>query len=196
VSRLVPSLCLVVLTGCIERAQQPHNERQEFDRTGIRDLIVPSIPPNAHPVGAKFGNAGDQVELAAVAFDPPAAGPGASVKVTFFYRVLDNEPGENWKAFVHIEDGRGGRINGDHWPTGQGSLSAAGRYPMSVWRRGEIIRDEWSFSVPSYSDVEKLDFWTGLYNPYRDDRLPLTNASQVANDGQNRVMAGSLGLRG
>ncbi len=192
-------LCAAVCASCIERAPQPRQKRQVFDRSSVSELIVPAIPPGARPVGARFGAGGEQVELAAMAADPPNPRAGSTVQITFFYRVLDNEPDEDWQVFVHIDDrsGRAERVNRDHWPTGYGApWATSGRYPMSNWRRGEIIRDTWSFSIPGHVDADALDVWTGFWNPFRGDRLPLTNAAQIANDGQNRIMAGSLALRG
>lgn len=184
-------------TACIERAQQPGDRRRDFDRSAIRDILVNSIPPEARHVGARFGKGGDQVELAAVLFEPPVAAPGSSVKVTFFFRVLDAEPDEDWKIFVHIQDPKGGYINGDHWPTGYGSIGVGSRYPMTLWRKGELIRDQWAFTATvTAPDVDRLDMWTGFWNPSRDERLPITNTSQVPNDGQNRVNVGSVGVRG
>jgi hypothetical protein len=208
----------VVAAACIERAQQTAQpRRQEVDRSAANAFVVPSIPMGVRPLGAKFGSAGDQIELAGVAFDQPEAKPGSTVRVIFFFRVL-NDVDDNWEVFVHIEDGRGGRVNGDHWPTGYGA--AAARYPTNAWRRGEIVRDEWAFAVPTFPEgppcqsasectsgtnclpgaggqkvcrVDHLELWTGLY--HGDDRLPLLNGSQVRNDGQNRVMAAALGLR-
>ncbi len=197
VKRLATTTLCLLLGACIERAQQPAAKRQEIDRSAARDVVVPSIPPNARPAGARFGASGDQIELVAVAFDPPNPQPGSTVKVSFFYRCL-GETEDNWKVFVHIEDGRGGRINGDHWPTGYGNMSSAGRYPTAAWRQGEIIRDDWAFGIPGYSDVDKLELWTGFYNPYKPDgdRLPLLNVGQIRNDGQNRAMVAQLSLRG
>jgi hypothetical protein len=174
------SLSLVLFAGCIERAPSPRDRRDQFRRTGLGDVLLTSTPPAAKRVGAIFG---DAVQLLGVDWSPQRPRPGDSVDVSFYYRVLDDVD-EDYKVFVHVDDhgGRSDRINGDHWP-------ADGRYPTGAWRRGEVIRDRWSFKVPSYYSGSALDMWTGFYQPGKDDRWPLTNRNEVQHDGQNRVLA-------
>lgn len=182
----------LVPTACIERATNPGDRRQAFDRGTVGDLIVSGAPSGARAVGASFEGPQGQgrVELASVVLSPPNPRPGQGVNVTFYFRVLEG-PEEDFKVFVHVDDrgGRSERLNGDHMP-------ARGRYPMSLWRPGELVRDEWSFTIPSYFDAEVLDLWTGFYHPIRGDRMTLKNSDRVTNDGQNRVLAASINLRG
>jgi len=134
---------------------------------------------------ARYGAA---VELAAIDYQPRSPRPGDTVHVSFFYRVLE-ETDDDWKIFVHV-DNRGGsvdRINGDHWPVKD-------KYRTANWKKGEIVRDEWSFKIPGYYKGDGLDVWTGFYMPGKDDRWPLTNKSEVQNDGQNRVLAATIAV--
>ncbi len=177
---------LLTNAACIERPPSPRDGRIQFDRGRLSDLLLHEVPGSAKRVGAVFGEA---VELAAVEFSPARPKPGDAVAVDYYFRVLE-ESEEDFKVFVHIDD-RGGqaeRINGDHWP-------AAGRYPVKVWRKGEIVKDRWSFRVPSYYNGEGFELWTGFYQPGKDDRWPLANRSEVRNDGQNRVLAASVPMR-
>lgn len=172
--------------GCIERPASPRDSRLKFDRSRLSEVLLREVPGSSKRVGAIYG---DAVELAAVEYSPARPRPGDSVAVEFYYRVLD-ESEEEYKVFVHVDD-RGGqteRINGDHWP-------ASGRYPVKAWRKGEIVRDRWSFRVPSFYNGEAFELWTGFYQPGKDDRWPLSNRKDVRHDGQNRVLAVSIPMR-
>jgi hypothetical protein len=179
-------IALVALTAlataaCIERPASPREKRDGYDRSGMGDVILNSAPGMARRVGAVYG---ESVELLGVDVSPSPAHAGDSVQVSFYYRA-NEEPDEDWKIFVHIDDhgGHGDRINGDHWPANE-------RYRTNLWRRGEVIKDTWSFRLPSYYQGEGYDLWTGFYQPGKDDRWPLSNKSAVQNDGQTRVLAG------
>lgn len=179
------ALALVATLGllsCIQRPQSPREQRENLDRTGLKSqgIILGQVPEAGRALRARYG---DAVELAAVDFQPRSPKPGDTVNMSFYYRVLD-ETDDDWKVFVHV-DNRGGsvdRINGDHWP-------AKDKYRTSAWKKGEVVRDDWSFKVPGYYQGDGLDVWTGFYMPGKDDRWPLTNKSEVQNDGQNRVLA-------
>ncbi|HEY3447424.1 MAG TPA: hypothetical protein VGK67_13720 [Myxococcales bacterium] len=181
--RALALLALVSLAACIQRPESPREQRENIDRAGLGTLgiILKAVPDGAgRNLRARFG---DAVELVAVDHQPRSPKPGDTVNVAFYYRVVD-ETDDDWKIFVHV-DNRGGavdRINGDHWP-------AKDKYRTSSWKKGEIVRDDWSFKVPGSYQGDGLDVWTGFYMPGKDDRWPLTNKSEVQNDGQNRVLA-------
>ena len=137
-------------------------------------------------VGAIYGDSG---ELVGVDWQPADPHAGDSVEVSFIYRVTD-EAEEDWKIFVHVDDhgGHGDRINGDHFP-------ARGRYRTNLWRKNEVVRDAWRFTVPGNYRGEGLDLWTGFYQEGKDDRWPLSNRGAVQNDGQNRVLAAMVPVK-
>lgn len=183
---LPASLALLVLAAaCIERPASPRTRREKFDRSGLSDVLLTSLPPTTAP-GAVFGEA---LQLVKVEVNPPAPSPGDRVEVSYYFRVLD-EVDEDYKIFVHIDDraGRESRINGDHWPS-------KGRYPTGAWRRGEVVRDAWTFTVPPGAAGAMLDVWTGFYQPGKDDRLAVTNRNEVRTDGNNRVLAVTVAVR-
>ncbi|HCF58422.1 MAG TPA: hypothetical protein DFS52_10565 [Myxococcales bacterium] len=185
-TRILVLLAAVLAAGCIERAPTPRSRRTSFKRSGLTDLVLADAPAGHRRVGAVYG---DSVELAGIDHAPQTPKPGDKVEVTCVYRVL-READVDYKIFVHLDakGGRAERINGDHWP-------ASGRYPTGVWRKGEYVRDRWSFTVPSYFDGDALEVWTGFYQPGKDDRWPLTNPSAVRHDGNNRVLAASIPVR-
>lgn len=186
----VPALFIVLLfiglVGCIERPTSVREKRTTFERSHLEDVVLTRLPAvTSQRVGAVFG---DAVELASVELSPASAHPGDTVRVTFYFLVR-SEAEEEYKIFVHVDDrAHGDRINGDHWPAG-------GRYPTHVWRKGEIIKDVWSFSIPSSFRGDVLDLWAGFYQPSKEDRWPVTSRGEVQNDGQNRVLAATLPVR-
>jgi hypothetical protein len=181
--RIALLLSAALACACIQRPASPREKRETYDRSGMSDVIFTSAPNFGRRVGAVFG---ESVELMGVDVTPMPAHPGDSVQVSFYYRIVE-EPDEDWKIFVHIDDhgGHGDRINGDHWPAGE-------RYRTNLWRHGEIVKDTWSFKIPGYYQGDSYDLWTGFYQPGKDDRWPLSNKTAVQNDGQNRVLAGSV----
>jgi hypothetical protein len=180
---LLLSLALGCLAGCIERPPSPRETREKFDRSHLEEILLKSAPAYAKRVGANFG---DSVELMGVDWEPRVAHAGERVQVSFYFRVID-EADEDWKIFVHVDDhgGHGDRINADHWPAGR-------RYSTKVWRRGEVVKDTWSFNVAGNYQGEGLDLWTGFYQEGKDDRWTLTNKADVRNDGVNRVLAAMI----
>ncbi len=183
---LLSCLAAAALCSCIERPVSIRNQRDRFDRSALSDVVSNQAPTPMRRVGAIFG---DDVELYGVDWSPARPKPGDQVQVTYYFRVID-ETEENYKVFVHVDDhaGHAERINADHW-------AAQERYPLKMWRRGEFVRDTWSFKIPKWFDGEALDLWTGFYPPGKDDRWPLSNKGEVTNDGQNRVLAASLPTR-
>ncbi len=187
-SRLSPlalGVLLVFSAGCIQRPASPREKRDSFDRKGLSDVILTEAPAVPR-MGAVFG---DAVELVGAELSPAVAKAGDAVRVTFYYRVLD-EADEDYKVFVHADDrsGRADRINGDHW-------TANNRYPTTLWRKGEVVKDVWTLRIPSQYQGDGYDLWTGFYIPSKDERWPVTNKNQIRHDGQNRVLAVTVPVR-
>jgi len=173
----------VLAAACIERPETPAVRRSAADRSSLGGVLLASLPQARYPVGAVFG---DAVELVGLDVTPDPVPHGARATVTSYLRVT-GELDDDWKVFVHLDDEARAapRVNADHWPAGD-------RYRTSAWRKGDIVRDTWSFVAPAGS-VERLELWTGFYKG--DDRLPLTSAGRARSDGGNRVRAVTLPLR-
>jgi hypothetical protein len=165
--------------GCIERAPTPASKRAAFDRTSVQDLLLTALPASAQRLGATFGNS---VELAAYDFTPRRPKPGDTVELTFFWRV-QQPPEVNYKIFVHGEvQGEEGRLNADHWP-------AEGRYPMSAWQAGELVRDRFPVKLSKNFRGDALTLWTGFYRTQTPEaRWTLSSVGTGGySDGKNRV---------
>ena len=169
----------LICTACIERPfdePQPAPGYAQVDRNALRDVLVPP-PSDATAVGAAFGNS---VELLAYKLEPPQMVPGQRAKLTFYWRCRAEL--DRWHIFVHLDDatGGGGRIHAEHEPAG-------GRFPTDAWKAGDQIADSFSF-LPG---ANPLLLFVGLYTE-GENRLPLTSAGRGRDDGNNRLLAGTL----
>jgi hypothetical protein len=146
---------------------------------------IPGLPEGAHASGAIFGNA---LQVLAYKVDPPAPNPGETVKVTVWLRVL-NIITDDYMMFVHVDDvdGRPERVNADHFPANH-------REPMTQWKRGDIIVDQFPFALGGFSESRAAVIWMGFWQADRDERMPITNPSQVKNDGNNRLALAEVPL--
>jgi hypothetical protein len=146
-----------------------------------------AVLPVAPPIQVKNGaNLGDKVEISGMIITPGRVAPGESVKISVFYKVLD-EMQIDYAVFAHIEDvdGKVERLNADHPPAG-------GQYPTSKWKKGETVQDDFQVYVPPAMNVRGLNILMGFWDPKTDARLPLKNPEAIRNDGQNRILVGQF----
>ena len=169
---------LAALCGCIERPWQDQpSAHPAIDRSRLAGVLVTAPPANLIPVGAIFGNA---AELVGYTMEPRALVQGERTRLTFYWRCLaELEP---WHIFVHLDDanGSGERIHAEHEP-------AQGRYPTDAWLPGDLVADPIVF-VPGRSP---LFLFLGFYTQ-GDTRLPLTTPGRGRDDGQSRLLVGTL----
>ncbi len=173
-------LAAVLCAGCIIEA--PSGEKSNPNKV---KAVVNNVPPVNVPNGANLEN---KVEIVAATLSPGQAVPGEPVKVTAYFRVLE-ELEANYMVFVHVEDadGRVERANVDHAPAG-------GLYPTSQWKKGETVKDEFTIFVPSGGSLRALNLFIGFWEPKTDSRLRLMNPEKVRNDGNNRILLAQLGV--
>jgi hypothetical protein len=112
----------------------------------------------------------------------PAYGWGESVTLTLYFRVKRRVTSQE-KIFLHV-DYPGNRIHGDHDPAG-------GEFPTNYWLPGDIVKDEYTFTIENYSPPGVYTIYFGFY---RGGRMNVT--PDQAHDGQNRVMVGKIRVRG
>lgn len=165
----------LVLTGCLVEAPGTGGDSQRHALT--------SAPPVNIQNGAVLD---DKVQILGVKLDPGRAMPGEKVKVTAYFKVLEQIP-QDYLVFVHVEDADGNVrvMNYDHPP-------ARGTYPTSQWRKGETVQDEFEIDVPASGVRRGLNIWMGLWHAQTDTRMKLTNPQQVRNDGNNRILLATL----
>ena len=104
--------------------------------------------------------------------------PGRKYHMRTYYRVLD-KVGTEWEAFIHI-DGYRKRHNGDHKPM-------AGKYPMSLWQKDDLLVDEYEFALEPNFTPGAYTIYFGLF--VGDTRLKVKSGPS---DGEHRINGGQL----
>lgn len=170
----------LVLPSCIERAPNAGGQREAVDRRAAAPYLVKDPHP-AVTVGAKLSG----IELVGLDVDPPQLRPGQRATITLYWRALE-DPEARWTVFVHLDAPGAPRLHGDHAP-------AAGQYPTSAWRRGEVVRDPVVVRVPEAYPARSVEAWIGLYSG--TERAPVTSAGPLGQDGQDRVLAARIPVR-
>ncbi len=189
--RVALALGFFVLGGCsescsclIQRPTNSHARREVIHRAAAAAHLASKVAPKPqHPSKGIFGG---QIELVGYDTEPREPQAGAPVAVTFYYHALRDIP-RDWEIFVHIDDrgGRAERIGGDHWPVDN-------QFHTDQWKQGDYVADRFAFVPPSYQAHSALELWTGFY--IGDERLPISNPKDCPNDGNNRLLAGTIQL--
>ncbi len=146
-----------------------------------RRSLSQTAPAPQHPGKGIFG---DAIEYLGYDTDPVQPRAGRPVAITYYFHAL-KDVSHDWKIFVHV-DGRGGqsRINGDHYPAG-------GALHTDQWKAGQYVADRFVVDLPDANGQGARP--TSGAGFYQDDaRLPITNPKECVNDGNNRLLAGTL----
>jgi hypothetical protein len=122
----------------------------------------------------------ERIELAYVdvARERASISESARFRVSLSFRSLDRVAA-NHRVFVHA-DSACPRINVDHEP-------AEGRYPTTLWRVGDWVRDEFFVAIPWHCDARAVRVFVGLVQGDARARV-----SVGAHDGADRVLATTL----
>ncbi len=150
--------------------------QREADESPLAQLVLDAAPPPQHRVRAVLGQR--QLEVLGYSVASPSGQletslqPATRYRFIIYFRVLSRISGD-WQVFLHL-DGLQRRFNADHEP-------AEGRYPLELWREGDVIADvtdvllEPSFSPGAYrvyfglfSGERRIDVIDG---PEEDDRI-------------------------
>jgi 4-amino-4-deoxy-L-arabinose transferase-like glycosyltransferase len=126
--------------------------------------VIPAAWPEAP---APLAVAGDRLILGDVFLEPQRAAPGATIHMSVTWSV-DAPPGRDLTTFVHLgEPGIAPVATGDSPPL-------EGRYPTSLWARGEVIQDWYTLALPPDLAPGRYPLLLGLYDPRDGSRLPLS----------------------
>ena len=172
------------MAGCVEQSGDSATPSEEA-LAAAREHILTVAPTPRFPSGAVFeGTKGGRVVYLGADVDVSEVVPGQTFTVTHYFRV-EKPLSEGWKEFVHIgTPDRRMHHNADHVPVG-------GKYPVQMWKEGEIIRDIQRIPLPATFTADKLALFVGFYK--KNERLPVKSGRQ---DGQNRVIALELPVKG
>ena len=147
-------LCVATLSGfafgCVEQAdEKPTKEDEEF----VKKQLLASDPT---PQFATHADLDGKVEYLGIDVAPNPAEPGKDVHLTHYWKVK-SAPSEGWRLFTHIGGpNKQGFINVDHGPV-------SGKYPVSRWKAGDIIRDQHSFRLPPNWAFNTFNVYVGLW---------------------------------
>jgi hypothetical protein len=165
----------VTFIGCVE--QTPDMPSEE-DIKLAKEHILTTPPTPKHPVGAELD---DKLEYLGLDVDTDQVTPGKAFQLTHYWRVKA-PVSDNWKVFVHLEapGSKKNHLNADHVPI-------AGKYPVVLWKQGEIIRDIHRVSVPQNWPGDGIEIYVGMWKG--NNRMKVTKGPK---DAENRIMAITL----
>src|SRR5215468_1396322 len=120
-------LCLLLVSCVAQDDEKPTAE----DLAVAKQNILTTAPTPKYPVNADLDG---KVVYLGLDVDHVPIEPGKDATLTHYWKVV-SPTGAEWKTFTHLNTGAGSKhfINADHAPV-------KGKYPVSAWKTGEIIR--------------------------------------------------------
>ncbi len=173
---LISTLSLVVLgsfAACVEKSSSAPSEKQLQLR---KENILTAAPASLkRTVNADLDG---KIVYLGCDYDKDTISPGEKVVIQHYFKVVQ-PTGRGWKLFQHLngDSPNGNWVNIDHKPV-------KGSYQVSEWKAGEIIRDEYTLTLPKNWTAPVATVHIGIYKG--GDRLKVLSGEQ---DGQNRVVA-------
>jgi hypothetical protein len=163
--------------GCVEQAPDVPSED---DLKAARANILSEAPMPKFPVSASLEG---KVTVVGADIDTETVEPGKPFTVTAYWKVLQPVT-DGWRMFYHVNGSQKTQfINHDHTPLG-------GKYPVSQWKVGEILRDVYKVSLPPNWESPEVQIYTGLWKgPMR------MKVVSGASDGENRVLLVKLPVK-
>jgi hypothetical protein len=173
---------LVLLTfavglACVEQADDPPTPE---DLEVIKQNLLGAVPTPRFKVNA---NLGDKLVYLGLDSSLVAIEPGRPVALTHYWQVKE-PPGKDWRIFTHVQGpGGAGFTNADHIPV-------RGKFPVSQWKAGDIVRDVHTVNVPSSWTSGSLEVYVGLWRGA--ERMPIKSGPH---DQQGRVLAATIPVK-
>ncbi|HJZ83626.1 MAG TPA: carbohydrate-binding family 9-like protein [Polyangia bacterium] len=165
------------LTACVEQAPDVPTEE---DLKAARANILSQAPTPKLAVNA---NLEGRVSVLGCDVDTDVVEPGKAFTITTYWKV-NQAVTDGWRMFFHVNGASKSQfINHDHTPL-------QGKYPVTQWKPGEILRDIYKISLPGNWQGNEVNIYTGLWKgPLR---MKVTTGPQ---DGDNRVLLAKLPVR-
>ena len=173
-STLALAGCLLGGGACVEQTdEKPTAEDMET----IKKNLLTTAPAPKYPVNADLD--GKVVYLGLDTSADPIE-PGKEFKLTHYWKVV-TPPGAGWRLFTHLNGPNNQQfLNVDHGPVG-------GKYPVSQWKAGDIIRDEHAMRLPPTWPHDKMLVHVGLWRG--QERMPVTSGSK---DPSGRLLVATI----
>lgn len=121
----------------------------------------PELPAMQHRMRVNFSN---QVELLGYNLPVRRAVPGQAIPLDLFWRSRKDAL-EDYIVFMELRDG------GGHVLAAQESAPVDGRYPTSLWARGEVVRDRRELVIAANVPSGEYRLVVGLYHAASGERL-------------------------
>jgi hypothetical protein len=168
----------LVVGACVEQEEdKPTAEDLQY----VKQNLLTTAPTPQFPINADLDG---KVVYLGTDVSPTPAHTGKDIKLTHYWKVVV-APGEGWRTFTHANGPKNqGYINKDHGPV-------RGKYPVTQWKAGDIVRDEHSFGIPASWQHDSIEIYTGLWR--RNERMPVKSGP---NDGAGRVLAVKIPVEG
>jgi hypothetical protein len=176
---LVASLAglLSLPSACVEQDDEKPNDE---DMKIAKQNLLQTAPTPKYAVNADLDG---KVVYLGLDVDPATVEPGKDVKLTHYWKLVAS-PGDGWKTFTHLEGpNHQGFINADHAPV-------KGKYPVSAWKVGDIVRDEHVVRLPASWTHDTLDVYVGFWRGAA--RLPVKTG---AHDETGRTLAAAIPVK-
>lgn len=176
-SALLVTPVLFSVAGCTGHDE---DKPSEADMNVVRSNLLPSLPTPQKPVNADLDG---KIGYLGMDFSPAVAEPGKPITLTHYWKSMAS-PGEGWKVFTHFEGpNHQGFFNADHGPI-------SGKYPVDQWKAGEIIRDQYTVTLPANWTASSINVYAGVWRG--QERLSVTSGPS---DGHDRVLVGSIPVK-
>jgi hypothetical protein len=114
-----------------------------------------------------------QVRLWGYDLEAAEARPGGSVRLVLYWRA-EQQMDEDYTVFVHLVD-----TDGHIWGQ-QDNEPEGGFYRTSFWDVGEVVKDEYEFTVDDSAPEGEYTVEIGMYVLETGQRLPVTDESTQA----------------
>jgi hypothetical protein len=176
---VAPALGALAMSLCAACVEQDEDKPSDDDMKVAKQNILAAPPSPKFAVNADLDG---KIVYLGLDADPPVAEPGKDVKLTHYWKVVA-PTGEGWRIFTHLNGPNGQPyINSDHPPV-------KGKYAVSQWKAGEIIRDEHTIHLPPNWGYDKVMVYVGLWHSGGGQRMPVKSGPA---DSQGRVLAAAL----
>ena len=153
----------------------------ERNQSPLESFVLDREPEVGNRIGAvledKLENVGWDVWDQAGQARVDSVVPGRKYRFRIYWKVLAPVTGE-WETFIHI-DGFQRRFNGDHKTTG-------GKYPFSLWQPGDVVVDDYEFSLEPNFTPGRYGVLYGLF--VGDNRMKVKSGKHD----DNRIDGGGL----
>ena len=173
-----PLVCAVVGFAALPRPETLAAAREKADRAPLRGVVQTTPFTMQKSFNAQF----ERIAVRGVTLPAAPVKVGGELAIDFFFEAT-KEMNRNWKVFAHIDrQGQSHRIHGDHFPAG-------GRYPTTLWRSGEFVRDHFAIDVGN-APPGKYEVWIGFY--IDNDRMSYVSGAPPGSANDNRFLVGSF----